>query len=89
MLNGASDLDFVEGRSNGKLIRELEREMSGALKTASSGLAKYKLQEGLEMNGTYQLLLCADDIKVLGEIIKSIKNNTQWLCGRPDKIIIY
>jgi len=36
-------------------------------------------QDGLILNGTHQLLVCVDDVNILGESVHSIKKNTDAL----------
>jgi len=36
-------------------------------------------QNGLKLNGTHQLLVCADDVNVLGGSVQTIMKNTESL----------
>jgi len=37
-------------------------------------------QDGLKLNGTRQLLVCAGDVNILGQSIHTIERKTQKLC---------
>jgi hypothetical protein len=35
--------------------------------------------DGMKLNGTHQLLVCADDVNVLGEIVHTVKRNRNFI----------
>jgi hypothetical protein len=37
-------------------------------------------QEGLKWSGTYQLLVCADDVHLVGKNMNSLKNRKSVIC---------
>jgi hypothetical protein len=46
----------------------------------------WKVQEGMEVNGTHHLLLCADGVHLLGENINCIKKNIKALLDVSKKV---
>jgi len=42
-------------------------------------------QDGLKLNGTHQLLACADDVNILGESIHTLKENAKALVAATRK----
>ena len=36
-------------------------------------------QDGLKLNGTHQILVCADDVNILGRSVYTIKKNSEAL----------
>jgi hypothetical protein len=43
-------------------------------------------QDGLKLNGTYQLLLYADDVNILGGRVHKIRKNTDGLAAPSKKL---
>jgi hypothetical protein len=43
-------------------------------------------QNGLKLNGTHQILVCADDVNVLGGSVHTIKKNTETLVDGSKEI---
>jgi hypothetical protein len=47
----------------------------------------HAIEDGLKLNGTYQLLVYADDVNILGGSVHTIKENAKilvWLVRRLD-----
>jgi hypothetical protein len=49
------------------------------------GMSK-KNQVGMELNGTHQLLIFADDVNILGDNVDTIKKNTQTLIDASKEV---